>query len=67
MWETWRNLNNNPDEDAKVNGSFNSPQIVILLYPCDTKNPIKNELKAFESDWYIDVEDADPDDRGDMQ
>ena len=58
-------MNENLDEDAKVNGCFGSPQIVNLPYACDTNIPIEHELQAFESRWVIG--DEDDVNGGDMQ
>ena len=46
-------MNENLDEDAKVNGCFGPPQIANLPYACDTNIPIEHELQAFESKLVI--------------
>ena len=43
------NLEAGEEEDE----SFKPPQVVKLLFICDTKIPIDHKMQAFESDWII--------------
>ena len=59
-------MDENLDDDEKVNGCFGPPQIVHLPFPCDVNIPMEHELQAFESDWAV-GDDDDANDLGDAQ